>query len=95
MRIPNRQAKLNALMASQFTKEARQAEVNGPQRRKVVALADDEIIANLRKAKNSSKFERLFDHGDTGEYDQDEQHQRTSNHSSLLLGVNCRCESES
>ncbi len=72
MRIPNRQAKLNALMASQFTKEARQAEVNGPQRRKVVALADDEIIANLRKAKNSSKFERLFDHGDTGEYGQDD-----------------------
>jgi len=35
-------------------------------------LHDDEIIAKIRKAKNSTKFERLFDHGDTGEYDHDD-----------------------
>jgi primase-polymerase (primpol)-like protein len=35
-------------------------------------LADDEIITKARKAKNSAKFERLFDHGDISEYDHDD-----------------------
>jgi primase-polymerase (primpol)-like protein len=42
------------------------------QPKKPIDLPDDEIIATARRAKNSAKFERLFDHGDISDYAHDD-----------------------
>jgi DNA-binding transcriptional ArsR family regulator len=72
MQIPERQPELDALFAKHFPVQENQPETNGNRRRTGVDLTDDEIIAKAKNAKNSAKFERLFEHGDTSEYDHDD-----------------------
>jgi hypothetical protein len=72
MQIPERQAELDAFLAEHFADEEMQPETNGHRLYGAVDLTDDEIIAKARKARNSAKFERLFDRGDISEYDNDD-----------------------
>src|SRR5829696_3497328 len=73
MFIPKREAELEALFAKHFSNNHNEPSgANGQRQYSKVDLADDEIIAKVRKAKNSAKFERLFDHGDISEYDNDD-----------------------
>jgi AAA domain len=73
MSIPKREAELEALFAKHFSNNHNETSgANGQRQHSNVDLADDEIIAKARKAKNSAKFERLFDNGDISEYDHDD-----------------------
>ena len=72
MFIPEREKELSTLFAKHFSDRQDRHEDDGRQRRRQVDLNDDEIIAKIRKAKNSTKFERLFDHGNASDYDYDE-----------------------
>src|SRR5215212_2788741 len=73
MFIPKREAELEALFQKYFSNNHNEPSgTNGQRQHSKVDLADDEIIDKARKAKNAAKFERLFDHGDTGEYDHDD-----------------------
>src|SRR5215217_2135643 len=71
MRIPERQAELDALTRKYLTEP--KAEENGRRHGAPTdALTDEEIIALCRKAKNAAKFADLFDSGHTAAYDGDD-----------------------
>lgn len=72
MQIPKRQAELDTILAKHFADNQDYPEATGHRQRRAGNLTDDEIIAKAWKAKNSAKFERLFDHGDTSEYEEDD-----------------------
>jgi hypothetical protein len=71
MRIPERQVELDALTRKYLTEP--KAEDNGHRNQGPPPdLADEEIIALCRKAKNAAKFSDLNDAGDTSLYEGDE-----------------------
>jgi len=73
MTIAKRQEKLDAILAKHLSDNHNaHFGFNGRQQHVGVELTDDEIIAKLREAKNSAKFERLFDHGEISEYANDD-----------------------
>jgi hypothetical protein len=72
MRIPERQAQLDALTRKYLAPKPK-AEENGQQQAAhTSALSDEEVIALCRKARNAAKFADLFDAGHTEAYDGDD-----------------------
>jgi hypothetical protein len=73
MRIPERQAELDALTRKYLTDP--EPEPNGGSQRPngpPPDLSDEEIIELIRKAKNAAKFSTLYDAGDISAYDGDD-----------------------
>ncbi|MDP9476533.1 MAG: AAA family ATPase [Actinomycetota bacterium] len=81
MKIPERQAQLDALTRKYLTPPP--VEENGHRDPgPTPALSDEEVIALCRKAKNAAKFADLFDAGNTAAYDGDD-----SDADLALLGI--------
>lgn len=72
IRIPERQAQLDALVNRYLPDCEPEPQANGGRDRHAADLSDEEVIALCRKAKNNAKFSSLFDDGDTGAYDHDD-----------------------
>src|SRR5215212_2472447 len=73
MRIPERQAELDALTRKYLSDpESKTNDSRHRQADSVAALADDEVIELCRKAKNAAKFSDLYDAGDASLYGSDE-----------------------
>ncbi len=73
MKIPERQAQLDALTRKHLTKPEPRAEANGHKAPAIAMdLADEEIVGLCRKARNAAKFSDLNDAGNTALYGGDE-----------------------
>ncbi|MDP9474798.1 MAG: AAA family ATPase [Actinomycetota bacterium] len=73
MRIPDRQAELDALVRMYLSDPEPEPSGNGRQAAGPrPELSDDEIISLCRKAKNAAKFSDLYDAGDTAAHGGDE-----------------------
>jgi len=70
--IPDRTEVLQRLHQERIMRTGKAPETNGHWTHADVVLSDEKVIELCRSAKNASKFERLFDQGDTGEYDHDD-----------------------
>ena len=73
MRIPERQAELDALARRYLTDP--EPETNGSSHRATAPppeLSDEEVIGVRRKARNAAKFSDLYDAGDTSSHEGDE-----------------------
>jgi hypothetical protein len=71
VKIPERQAQIDALTRKYLTEPKTEEKGQRPPS-PPPELADEEIIALCRKAKNAAKFSDLFDAGDTAAYDGDD-----------------------
>ena len=73
MKIPERQAQLDALTRKYLEPKVEPPPKNGDYYHESTAvLSDEDVITLCRKAKNAAKFADLFDAGDTGAYDDDD-----------------------
>ncbi len=70
MRIPERQAELDALVRKYLSDP--EPEPNGHAKHSPLEASDEEILALCRKARNAAKFADLYDAGDTARYDGDD-----------------------
>lgn len=66
--IPNRQKLINELIREHFPNKHREASANGHHVQSSPLLPDEEVERVLRDAKNSQKFEDLFDKGDVHQH---------------------------
>ncbi len=70
--IPDRNEALERLHAEHIARREENGEADGHHRHPAPILEDERVIELCRRAKNSDKFERLFDRGDASEYEHDD-----------------------
>lgn len=71
MKIPKRQAEIDALTRKYLSDPEPEPETNGHADHRPLDASDEEIIVLCRKARNAAKFEALYDAGDTAAYGDD------------------------
>ncbi len=70
--IPDRTDALQKLHSQHIARAEEEPKTNGHRQRADTMFSDEEVIELCRSAKNAPKFERLYDVGDTSEYDHDD-----------------------
>jgi putative DNA primase/helicase len=70
--IPDRTDELQRLYSKHIARADEAPPANGHRSHADLVLSDEEVIGLCRDARNSVKFERLYDVGDKSEYDQDD-----------------------
>ena len=73
MKIPERQAELDALIAEHFGPQEAETKLGtgGSRHQLTPPLKDEEIVERAEQAANSTKFKTLFYQGDTSDYSHD------------------------